>query len=289
MSNNPLVVLSGGNTQLAKLSEADLIFQEEGLNYEDAFTFIPSQFTVAPGGGNSFVDKNGEMVKGPLTGIVFDSVRTRGYWPEKNGSKIPFCSSIGGVVGHINPTFTDNDFKAATRARVPHPAIVAYTDSKPIPIEIPCASCPMNVYGSAHQGGNSKGKACGEKRRLLFLPDGWHMPIIVNLPTMSVTGWDSYCSTLRSQFGLPFYAVKTTFKIEKKENADGQPYGQAVPSLAERVTDKAMAKAIVETQHQFRELLRAMQVEADFDSQPPAQEGDFVDAAPADDEQAPPF
>lgn len=274
MSNNALAVLNG-STAVQKLSEADQIFQDEGLNYEDSFTFIPSQFSVAPGGGKSFVDKAGEMVQAPLTGIIFDSVRTRGYWPEKNGNKIPFCSSIGGVVGTPNPTFTDADFQAATRARVPHPAVVAYDKQEPLPTQIACAQCPMNAWGSAHQGGNANGKACLEKRRLLFLPDGWHMPLIINLPTMSVKGWDAYCSTMRSKFGLPFYAAKVTLKIEKRESADGNPYGEVVPNMAERITDATVAKAVVETQRQFRELLRNLAVENDFDT-PDAQAEDFT-------------
>lgn len=278
MSTNALAVISG-NGSLAKLSEADLIFVEDGLNFDDSFTFIPTQFTVAPGGGKSFVDKNGEMVAAPLTGIVFDSVKTRGYWPNPN-NKIPFCSSVGGVHGVVNMAFTDEDFKGATKARIPHPAILAYDKNEAIPDHIPCATCPMNQWGSKHQDGKSaKGKACDEKRRLLFLPDGWHMPIILNLSTMSVNGWDAYCSTLRSKFNLPFYAVKVVLKIEKMENADGKPYGQVSPSMAERVTDPAIARAIVETQKQFRDLLRTMKVEADFDERP-AQEGDFRQVDP---------
>lgn len=272
MTNNALAVISS-NGKLTKLSEAEIIFQEGGLNFEDSFAFIPTQFTVAPGGGKSFVDKGGEMVAAPLTGIVFDSVKTRGYWPNPN-NKVPFCSSVGGVVGVPNMAFAE-DFKAATHARTPHPAVLAYDKQEPIPTEIPCVTCPMNQWGSKHQDGkNAKGKACDEKRRLLFLPDGWHAPIILNLPTMSVGNWDAYCSTLRSKFNLPFYAAKIVLKIEKMENADGKPYGQVALSMAERVTDPTIARAIVETQRQFRDLLRTIKVEADFDA-PPATERGF--------------
>ncbi len=47
-----------------------------------------------------------------------------------------------------------------------------------------CATCPLNKWRSAPNGG--KGKACREKRLLLFLRDGEYLPIVVVAPPTSL-------------------------------------------------------------------------------------------------------
>ncbi|PSR20281.1 hypothetical protein SAMN00768000_0280 [Sulfobacillus thermosulfidooxidans DSM 9293] len=47
-----------------------------------------------------------------------------------------------------------------------------------------CATCPLNRWRSAPNGG--KGKACREKRLLLFLRDGEYLPIVVVAPPTSL-------------------------------------------------------------------------------------------------------
>ncbi|AEW04606.1 hypothetical protein Sulac_1106 [Sulfobacillus acidophilus DSM 10332] len=46
-----------------------------------------------------------------------------------------------------------------------------------------CATCPMNRYRTASNG---RGKACREKRLLLFLRDGEYLPIVVAAPPTSL-------------------------------------------------------------------------------------------------------
>lgn len=236
-------------------TEADLIFQE-GLNFDDSFAFVPTQLTVAPGGVAAFATADGEMVPAPLSGVVIGSVIARGLWRE--GNKVPFCSSIGGDFGTVNATATPEDFGAIARFKATHPLLPLIDSGAPALERFPCRGCPMAEYDTDPKG---KGKACKEKRRLLFLPDGWAAPVILNLPAMSVKPWDAYCSALGTKHRKPFYAVKTKFAIVKTENGQGQPYGVVTPAVDGYITDPALARAVIEVQRQFAEVLRTVPME----------------------------
>lgn len=243
-------------TQVAQTSEVDEIFQT-GVGYEDSFKFVPMQITVAPGGVQAFASADGEMISAPLVGIVIGAVITRGLWRE--GNKVPLCASIGGDLGEVNRGATAEDWAALAMFPAAHPVLSLLANGN-TPHSFRCRGCPMDDFGSALKG---TGKACKEKRRLLVLPDGWSAPAILNLPTMSVKGWDVYCSTLRTKHSKPFFAVRTSFGIAKVQNAQGQPYGQVTPGLAGFITDRSIAAAIVEVQRQFADILRTLPVEDD--------------------------
>lgn len=168
------------------------------------------------------------------------------------GNKVPFCSSMGGDVGHVNPTHTSEDVEAMrSEFDAQHPYIVDFDAGGAGAEGYGCRHCAMNAFGSA-----GLGKACKEKRRLLFLPDGWAAPAILNLPTMSVRGWDTYCSTIATKNRRQFYAVKTSFGIARAENSQRQPYGIAVATFAGAITDLPLARFVAELMKQYGELLR---------------------------------
>ena len=250
-------------------NEAEVIFLAEGAQDVDAYTFTPSAYTIAPGGAKSFIDKNGEPLAVPVAGLIIDSVVTANYWPLKDGNKIPFCSSIGGVYGSVNLSYTEDDLTAASAPRTPHAFALQMLAGQPTHDRYSCASCAMNQWGSAHQSNaTATGKACSEKRRLLFVPDGWHMPLLLTLPTTSCKGWDSYCSAVRSRHGLPYYAFRISFDIERKMSAKNQPYGVVIPSMAGKISDEKVAQYIITLQKRFRELLRTMDVVLDESAAP---------------------
>jgi hypothetical protein len=227
---------------------------------KDSFVFVPVQLTVAPGGSAAFVTGDGEMVAAPLTGVVIGSIVARGLW--RKGNKVPFCSSMGGDVGHVNPTHTSEDVEAVRHEfDAQHPYISEFDAGSAAVDGYSCRHCTMNAFGSS-----GLGKACKEKRRLLFLPDGWSAPAILNLPTMSVKGWDTYCSTLATKSRRQFYAVRTTFGIARAENAQKQPYGIAVASLAGPITDLPLARFVAELMKQFGELLRETEMVDEYAS-----------------------
>ena len=91
-----------------------------------------------------------------LEGIILSHHSAYTLWPE--GSEYdedtkPLCSSVDGKTG----------------IGVPGGA---------------CATCPMNAYGSAKDGG--RGKACKNMRHLYLLRSGEYMPLLVSLPPTSI-------------------------------------------------------------------------------------------------------
>lgn len=80
-----------------------------------------------------------------------------------------------------------------------------------------CETCEKNKWKS----GRGKGKACGEKRRLLVIPaaavehgtlEGTEMAMM-KVSVTSVKNWGTYVNKLRSGVGRPSWSVVTTVKL----------------------------------------------------------------------------
>lgn len=90
-----------------------------------------------------------------LTGVILFNHPNNAYWPEGSEydeNATPLCSSTDGRLGIGSPGGA-------------------------------CASCAMNVFGSATEG---KGKACKNMRTLYFLRSGEFIPLQLNLPPTSL-------------------------------------------------------------------------------------------------------
>jgi hypothetical protein len=84
-----------------------------------------------------------------------------------------------------------------------------------------CSECPKSKWGSDPRP-NSKGKACGEVRRLALIP---YMPDItaeaitqaeialMNVPVTSVKNWSNYVNRVGAAYRRPPWAVITTIKV----------------------------------------------------------------------------
>lgn len=241
-----------------KRTEADLLFDSSPFRDEEAYTFIPTRLKAASGGQKNFVDSAGDSVKAPLTGIVVGAIKARATWPLKS-IKVPFCTSVGGVVGRVKNEVSAEEFQALASIRNPHQFIKLATERRPLPDTYDCASCPLNQFGTDWKGRG--GKACSEKRNLLFLPDGWSAPVIVQVPTMSVKNWDAYASGLRTQKNLRYFLAKTAIEISVQDSRNGDSYGQLQFKHVDEINDVATAAAIREIQEQLAGVLQTMQVE----------------------------
>ena len=87
-----------------------------------------------------------------------------------------------------------------------------------------CAKCDFMKFGSDESG---KGKACKEKRRLYLLREGEVLPIIMTLPTGSLSEYSKYIMRLLNR-GRKSNQVVTKFSLKKAQNATGINYSQAV-------------------------------------------------------------
>jgi len=253
---NALMALTGQT----KLTETEKLILAEMESDESAYDLRPPRIKIAPGGIGQFI-LDEETVKG-FTAIVALSQKVRGYWPDSGTGEPPLCSSPDGRHGIFNPEPSDEQFKAAATARVPHPAIVSLTSQEPVAESYACASCPMNAWGSEHQrrGGQGKGRACKEMRRLLLFVEGWTLPALMSLPPTSLKAWDSYCSGLAAKKSA-YFAVSTNFALDKATAAGGETYNVVKVSQAGPV-DKDTLRAVVEARSQYREFVSSTPVEA---------------------------
>lgn len=267
-AESALALLSGIKQQ--DLSDVDLLWREEAESDADAYEFRPARMTVAPGGSKSFALKDGTMIQPPLTGYPIFAVRMRGYWPAKLGagdSKVPFCSSTGAVRGHVNAEFTQADLAMAQTAKpdMAHPALRDLDAGRGLRPYYECNSCPLSMFGSAHQdGASARGQACKITVLLLMLPKDWHTPVIIKIPTMSVEPWNDYNSTMRQLFGLPFYSHELAIDMERKENRSGQPFTALKFNRGPRIDDADVVRAVIRLQREFKSLIAERDLAVEF-------------------------
>lgn len=179
-------------TALAELDRESLLARALGDEQETpGYRFLPSRVQIDHR-SRRFVDPNTGETWSNLTGVVLYSQITRGYWVE--GDKRPRCSSLDGAQG------------TAASGQV-----------------LTCATCRQNRWGSAAprtvngQTVAAKGKACKEMRRLLFLPDGFDLPVLLAVPPSSLNRFDGWASGLRSR-KLPVIAVRAALRLEEASN-----------------------------------------------------------------------
>lgn len=85
-----------------------------------------------------------------------------------------------------------------------------------------CLTCEKNAWGSAMRDGvPTKGKACGERRKLAILPqldkaeDYAQAEIaVLSLPVMSVRNWSNYVNMVAAQFQRPCWGLLTRIIVK---------------------------------------------------------------------------
>ena len=168
----------------------------------------------SPSGGStvfSVPGLSGDEAAKELTGIILDYTTPRAYWdtPDPFEGTPPVCFSSDSVVSHEGK---------------------------------PCATCPLNDFGS--KDGDSKAKACKESVTLFLLRPENIMPIIVRIPVSSKARFQRYLTRLIGNM-IPLSGVITRITLEKTTNKTGQPYSlynfEAVAELAPEEAESARA------------------------------------------------
>ena len=95
-----------------------------------------------------------------------------------------------------------------------------------------CKSCPFSKFGS---GENEIGKACKQKRRVYLLRESEVLPIILTLPTGSLSDFSKYVMRLLSK-GKKTNSVVTKFTLKKEQNTGGITYSVAVCAVDRDLT-----------------------------------------------------
>lgn len=165
---------------------------------------------VPAGGGSMWeipdLDEGTKAVKS-LEGIILHWLQPRSYWKlgldEGDGATPPDCWSPNGIEGIGEP---GGD----------------------------CVVCPMNKWGSATKGA---GKACGEKRLLFLLQPAMYLPLMIQVPTMSIKPLNQYLMRLAST-GTMYHNVVTGLSLQKDQQRGGSlTYSKIVFKKVRSLTD----------------------------------------------------
>ncbi len=127
------------------------------------------------------------------------------YYKEKytGGNEAPDCSSSDGINGFERET---GECKV-------------------------CKDCPLNKFGSGENGG----KACKTKRRIFIIRQGEALPVVLTLPTGSITDFSKYIMRLVSK-GKKSNQVVTKFSLKKAQNNGGIAYSKVVLNTERNLT-----------------------------------------------------
>ena len=203
---NQLAVIDHSNLLPIVPSAEDLAAIREELSDMDRVPY--GRIKIAAGGVNIFqVFEPGEEEAVPaqtIEGVIMLSHKSNGLWSKPFGSgdsKVPDCSSIDGVYGTVTETGETGEI-------------------------VECASCPCNAFGSA-KGGEGRGKACKNMRRLYIMRRGDIFPMVLTLPPTALSAYDSYRTKV--MLGRKKMAnVMTRISLKSAQNKDGVAYSTPI-------------------------------------------------------------
>jgi len=150
---------------------------------------------------------SGETAEQKFDAIVVDWRDTRAFWKvgfdQSGGGTPPDCSSDDAILGVGDPGGA-------------------------------CRTCPKAVFGSG--GGNRQ--AC-KLTRLLFIARGQNtLPEVIAVPPGSLRDTRKFFSRLTSN-GIPIWAVRVRFELEKTKSTQGIPYARIIMSLPDEAKEGA--------------------------------------------------
>ena len=197
------------NTEIATIERRG--FLSETVNLTELFSeeldgLRPSFDRIKiPAGGGLAYEVPGDDPNSPDTVKEFSAVilyhhPINSYFRDKftGSSNPPDCSSMDGKVGIISETGECRD----------------------------CKSCPYAKFGSGENGG----MACKQKRALYLLREGEMLPIIMTLPTGSLSEFTKYVTRLITK-AMKANNVVTRFSLKRAQNSTGINYSQVVCSI----------------------------------------------------------
>ena len=163
-----------------------------------------------------------------LEGVILYNHSAYTLWPE--GSEYdedtkPICSSIDGKTGIGEPGGA-------------------------------CETCPMNMYGSATDGG--RGKACKNMRQLYLLRSGEYMPLLISLPPTSLKPFKEF---LNRAFVLRRRATYGSIvQIGLKKENNGNDYSVATFRLVRDFQGEELSQIRVYA-NSFKEQIKALNIQ----------------------------
>jgi hypothetical protein len=136
-----------------------------------------------------------------MTGVILAVRRTRRHsvYDETAGKRVPEC-----LLTHLEPDYG---------------TVLATGELRE------CAICPFDKWGSAtdDKGNPTRGKACREKRLLLFLRDGDALPVVVAAPPTSIRTVENF-KNLAETRGQPLPTIHVKLTVARQTQGE-RAYG----------------------------------------------------------------
>lgn len=255
------------NTELAPIENFTIANRYEGMDEEllaelqDELADLDNESGIAcrmikiPAGGGLAYEVQGdeddevEYMK-EISGVIIFTHRMNGFWPESFGSsegenKIPACSSMDGKTGLWRDTGEIRN----------------------------CENCPLNQFGSADdgKGGQGKGKACKNMRRLYMMLDGDPNFYLLSVPPTSIKEVNRQLVKIMGSKGIPYTGLIVSLKLEKAVNGNGVAYSKVLIEKKGLLPPAASAQA-KEMRRQIKEQYQNLAITLD----------DYVSAAPVE-------
>ena len=163
-----------------------------------------------------------------LEGVILYNHSAYTLWPE--GSEYdedtkPLCSSVDGKTGIGEPGGA-------------------------------CATCPMNAYGSARDGG--RGKACKNMRDIYLLRSGEYMPLQISLPPTSIKPFKEFLNRAFVYRRRATYGSLIQIALKKENN--GNDYSVATFRLVRDFQGDELAQ-IRAYANVFKEQIKAINIQ----------------------------
>lgn len=258
-SANALMVLGGG----AELSPLELEIQNEiAADNNGAFLYKPTRLKFPSGGMSAFSIDDNDVLKPPVRAIITVGQIARAFWPTNDAAGVPpLCSSADGLYGRFDP---DNALvKDAQALEHKHPALAFYPEPTKMVGPWSCMGCPMAQWGSA--GGERRGQACKDLRRLLLYVEGWTMPALMTLPPTSAGAFDSYSSAMQRTKGKSYFTQWTVIDLSSESSTTGIKYSVAKFSAGGPLTAEQQY-AVFQLRKDYAQLVREKAVDVeDYD------------------------
>ena len=120
-----------------------------------------------------------------------------------------------------------------------------------------CATCPMNAYGSARDGG--RGKACKNMRDIYLLRSGEYMPLLISLPPTSIKPFKEFLNRAFVYRRRATYGSLIQIGL-KKENNGSNDYSVATFRLVRDFQGEELAQ-IRAYANGFKEQIKAINIQ----------------------------
>ena len=280
------------NTELAPIENFTIANRYEGMDEEllaelqDELADLDNESGIAcrmikiPAGGGLAYEVHGdeddevEYMK-EISGVIIFTHRMNGYWPGSYGSgesgedKIPVCSSMDGKTGLWRDTGEIRN----------------------------CENCPMNQFGSADdgKGGQTKGKACKNMRRLYMMLDGDPNFYLLSVPPTSIKEVNRQLVKIMGSKGIPYTGLIVSLKLERAVNSNGVAYSKVLIEKKGLLPPAASAQA-KEMRRQIKEQYQNLAITLDdYASTAPVEaapaeavdQGEFTEVEATDDPELP--